>query len=478
MTSLKEREHEHEDDEDGEDDMLNPILIVDDQPDMAKGLGLVLEDVSKDIVYALSAEEALVHVKKQDFDLVITDLKMPGMSGLELLQRVKAAQPKCAVIVMTAYGTIEGAVEAMTKGAYHYITKPFNNDEVLITVKRALAERRFQEELEVLRQEVTQRYSFHNIVGKDPRMRQIFQTIGKVGPFKAAVLIQGESGTGKELIAKAIHYQSPRKDRRFVGINAAALPENLLEAELFGYRKGAFTGADTDRRGLLVEGSGGTVFFDEISNMSPAFQAKLLRGLQEMEVVPLGTNEPIKVDVRVIAATNQDLDAAVKEGSFREDLYYRLNVVRINVPPLRDRADDIPLLANHFLRKCCEEYKLPKKTLSAGAVRVLMSHNWPGNVRELENAIHRAVLASDGETLEAHHIGLGADGMRLADEVVNDRLSYDEAKSRVIDSFQKQYFTILLARCNGNVSLAAERCGITRAALHRIIKKHGLTSEE
>jgi DNA-binding NtrC family response regulator len=451
------------------------LLVVDDEPDMVKGLALILKEIGE-VSAVSSAEEALEHLKKYPVDVVVTDVRMPGIGGISLLEKVKEFRPKIEVIVLTAYGSIESAIDAMKKGAYHYVTKPFNNDELMIVVQRALQDKRFHEELEYLRERVNRAHVFENIIGRDWKMRDIFEIVKKVSPSKVPILIQGESGTGKELIARAIHQQSPRAKNRFLGINAAALPENLLEAELFGYKKGAFTGADYDKKGLLIQANHGTLFLDEIGSMSLAFQSKLLRVIQEMEVIPVGATEPVKIDVRFISATNSDLERAVKDGTFREDLYYRLNVVRINVPPLRERKEDIPLLAGYFLEKWAEGEE--KKGLTPGALRRMMEYDWPGNVRELENVVQRAMLVVEGKDIQPADILLRQEPLPWLVEAEDfSSVTYDKAKEEVFRRFQREYFTNLLRKCNGNITLAAEKSGITRTALHRIIKKLELSEE-
>ncbi|MEE9201042.1 MAG: sigma-54 dependent transcriptional regulator [Candidatus Brocadiales bacterium] len=452
------------------------ILIVDDQQDIARGLALVLTEIGTKVTTTSSGEQALEYIKKNPVDVVVTDIRMPGIGGISLLEKIKEFRPKIEVILLTAYGSIESAIEAMKKGAYHYVTKPFNNDELIIVVKRAIQEKRFHEELEYLRETVSKSYAFENIIGRNWRMQEVFETIRKVAPSKVSILIHGESGTGKELIARAIHQNSPRDKHCFLGLNTAALPENLLEAELFGYKKGAFTGADYDKKGLLSQASQGTMFLDEIGSMSLAFQSKLLRVIQEMEVTPVGATEPMAIDVRFISATNIDLEKAVKEGGFREDLYYRLNVVRLNVPPLREKREDIPLLASHFVVKWNEGGK--EKTLSPGAIRRLMEYEWPGNVRELENVIQRCILVAEGDVIQATDIIMGHEQLPwLAETEGFSGTTYDKAKEEVFRRFQREYFTSLLSKCNGNITLAAEKSGITRTALHRIIKKLGLSED-
>ncbi|MFQ5956687.1 MAG: sigma-54-dependent transcriptional regulator [Candidatus Brocadiales bacterium] len=452
------------------------ILIVDDQQDIARGLALVLTEIGVEVMTTSSGEQAIEYIMRNPVDVVITDIRMPGIGGISLLEKVKEYRPKIEVILLTAFGSIESAIEAMKKGAYHYVTKPFNNDELLIVVQRAVQEKRLNEELEYLRETVNKSYAFENIIGRNWRIQEVFETIKKVAHSKASILIHGESGTGKELIARAIHQHSPRSKNRFMGINTAALPENLLEAELFGYKKGAFTGADFDKKGLLVQASQGTVFLDEIGSMSLAFQSKLLRVIQEMEVTPVGATDPMGIDVRFIAATHIDLEKAIKEGNFREDLYYRLNVVRIHVPPLRERKEDIPLLSSHFLEKWNENGE--QNSLTPGALRRLMGYDWPGNVRELENVIQRSILVAEDHDIQATDIVLGHEQVPwLAEAEGFSNVTYDKAKEEVFRRFQREYFTSLLSKCNGNITMAAEKSGITRTALHRIIKKLGLSED-
>lgn len=452
------------------------ILIADDQQDIARGLALVLTETGAEVMTTSTGEQALEYIMRNPVDVVITDIRMPGIGGISLLEKIKEHRPRIEVIVLTAFGSIESAIEAMKKGAYHYVTKPFSNDELLIVVRRAVQEKRFHEELEYLRETVGKSYAFENIIGRNWRMQEVFETVRKVAPSRAPILIQGESGTGKELIARAIHQNSPRAKHRFMGINTAALPESLLEAELFGYKKGAFTGADYDKKGLLVEASQGTVFLDEIGSMSLAFQSKLMRVIQEMEVTPVGATEHVDIDVRFIAATNIDLEKAIKEGAFREDLYYRLNVVRINVPPLRERKEDVPLLSSRFVEKWSENGEL--KNLTPGALRKLMEYDWPGNVRELENVIQRSILVAEGDSIHAADVILGREQLPwLAEAEGFSGITYDKAKEEVFRRFQKEYFTSLLGECNGNITLAAGKSGITRTALHRIIKKLGLSED-
>jgi len=452
------------------------ILIIDDNQYLLDTIGLILEREGFTHDTTTSPGEGLRWVQEKDYDLVISDMRMPEMTGLELIRMIKVYRPDTEVIFITGFGSIDSSVKAMSLGAYHYLTKPFNHNELVLIIKRALGRRALTRDYEYLKQEVEKRYSFNNMVGQNEQMQRIYELIRKVGPSSAPVLIQGESGTGKELIARAIHQMSKRQNKRFLAINTSSLPETLLESELFGYKKGSFTGATQDKVGLLETTEGGSVFLDEISSMSKHFQGKLLRVIQENEIIPVGGSQPIPIDVRFISASNRVLKEMVLGGEFREDLYYRLNVVEINIPPLRERTDDMILLAEHFLRKFCQEQDVPLKRFSKNALRVIFSHDWPGNVRELENIIRRAVIMSDSRTLTAKDIIIRRldrnqiYGMKGSDTLVS--LEYGEAKKSVNESFQKEYVSSLLSMTRGNISKAAEKAGVTRQALYRLIKKH------
>ena len=385
---------------------MRKILVAEDERNLREGIAEAFRDAGHEVVEAADGEQALEEVRAQLFDLVITDYRMPGMDGLELVRRIRMVNDQVAVIMITAYGTVEGAVEAMRLGAYDYIQKPFQLEELELKAERALEHRRLLTRLLLAdRRELV--HSFDNIVGESPAMRRIFDIVRKVAPSNATVLILGETGTGKELIAEAIHRNSARKEGPFVKVNCAALPENLLESELFGHERGAFTGADRQRIGRFELANEGTLFLDEIGTMSLAIQAKVLRVLQEREFERLGGTRTIRSDVRLIAATNRDLEEAIEAGEFREDLYYRLNVVTIRMPPLRERKEDIIPLATTFLERFARDMKKPLRGFSPGALRVLTRYNWPGNIRELENTIERAVLMSDGEIIEPRDIALG-----------------------------------------------------------------------
>ena len=378
---------------------MENILIVDDE----KNYLLILEDLLTEEGYqvatAETAERGLEIASEFDLDAVITDMRMPGMDGMAFLERVHYQNPELPIIMMTAYGSVEKAVEAMRKGAFDYILKPFKNEELKLTIRKAIDHYLLIRKNRYLTQELQERYQFGNIIGKSALMQRIYQLIEKVAPSKATVLITGESGTGKELIARAIHFNSPRREHPFISVNCGALPENLLESELFGHERGAFTGAVNLRKGRFELAHGGTLFLDEISEMSPPLQVKLLRVLQEMEFERVGGSQTLKVDVRVVAASNRNLKEEVAHGRFRSDLFYRLNVVHVQLPALKARADDIPLLVNHFLAKYAPGGDQSQITIDPEALRIMLDYSWPGNVRELENVIERAVILSNGEKI-------------------------------------------------------------------------------
>ncbi len=378
---------------------METILIVDDEKNYLRVLEALLADAGYDVITSDSASEALEISTSHDLDLVITDMRMPGLDGMGFLAQLRSRQPDLPVIMMTAYATVEKAVEAMKRGAFDYVTKPFKNEELILTIRKAIEMHRLRQENRQLSQELQERFKFGNIVGKSKAMRQVYEIIEKVAQTKASVMITGESGTGKELIARAIHFGSPRRDKRFVSVNCSALTETLLESELFGHERGAFTGAITQKKGRFELAHGGTLFLDEVSDMSSALQMKLLRVLQEMEFERVGGTKTLEVDARVVTASNRDLGKEVEAGRFREDLYYRLKVVHIKVPPLRERRDDIPLLVYHFLDKAAKANGMPVKGVSQDALRYLYQSEWTGNVRELENVIERAVIFCDGDEI-------------------------------------------------------------------------------
>ncbi|MEK6656478.1 MAG: sigma-54 dependent transcriptional regulator [Nitrospirota bacterium] len=383
---------------------MDKILVVDDERSMRDFLSIMLKKAGYDVTTAVDGEEAVNVLHKDIFDLVITDLKMPKVDGLQVLKTVKELSPDTVVIVITAFASTETTVEAMKEGAYDYITKPFQNDEMKIRIKKALEKRRLSAENILLKKQLKDRAVFDNIIGKSEKIEKVFELVRKVSDSMSNILIYGESGTGKELIARAIHFNSRKKDKPFVTINCGALPEGLLESELFGHMKGSFTGAVFNKEGLFEVANGGTIFLDEVGETSPAIQVKLLRVLQDKEFKRVGGTKEIKVDVRIITATNRDLSKAVSEGKFREDLYYRLNVIPITLPPLRERTDDIPLLADHFLNKFNKALNKNVKGFSQTTMELFRNYEWRGNVRELENIIERAVALSNSEIITPEYL--------------------------------------------------------------------------
>jgi two-component system nitrogen regulation response regulator GlnG len=468
------------------------ILVVDDEETIRWALSKALERDGYRVIMASDGDEGLRRATEPGTDLVLMDIKMPGSDGLEILTKIKEIRPKLPVIIMTAFGTLQAAVEAMKRGAYDYVTKPFDFGELSIIVRRAFEVRDLTEQLARMEAGAGQAFDFGGVVGLCPAMQQIFKLVGKVAASDLTILIKGESGTGKELLAKAIHYNSRRLARPFVAVNCAAIPRDLLESELFGHEKGAFTGASALRRGKFELADGGTLFLDEIGDMDLGLQAKILRVLQERQYERVGGERPLSADVRVIAATNQDLEAAVVHKGFREDLFYRLNVVTITLPPLRERPEDIPLLTDHFLRVFAEEQGGDAKTVSPEALELILAYNWPGNVRELENAVKRAcVLASTSLILPEHlpaaltragepgvapgstfertlHKGIGAELQRLKQE--KDGQIY----SHFLAALERPLLLQLLERTGGNQLRASELLGINRNTLRKKLQELGI----
>jgi two-component system NtrC family response regulator len=454
---------------------MDTILIVDDEKNYTVILSAVLEEEGYETLTANSGREALDVLKNCDVDLVLTDMKMPSLDGMELLERVKGKDPDLPVIMMTAYGTVEKAVEAMQKGAYNYILKPFDNESLIVYANKAVAMYRMIKENRRLRDAVEYRYSFGNIIGKSKPMQEVFQTIEKIAPSNATVLIEGENGTGKELAAKSIHFNSPRRDNAFIAVNCAALSENLLESELFGHEKGAFTGAAAMKKGRFELADGGTLFLDEIGEISPQLQVKLLRVLQEKTFERVGGVKPIVVDIRIIAATNKELKKEVETGRFREDLFYRLNVLHIVLPPLRERSEDIRLLARHFIEKFAGERKSEVKVtgIEQDAERLFYEYDWPGNVRELENVIERAVILCPGSQIRVSD--LPKTFKESADSSLQiDGVPPDASLNQTLALVEKKMIERAL-RLSGNVQAhAAQLLGIGKSGLNQKIKKHGL----
>jgi DNA-binding NtrC family response regulator len=444
------------------------ILLIDDDDSLRRVIEFSLTEAGYKVKAAADGEEGLRLFEKEPFDAVITDITMPGMNGMEVLARVHERDAQIPVVVITAYGTIENAVEAMKKGAFDYITKPFNREELRITLQKALRMRRLEKENVELRSQMNDRYRFDAIIGTSPQLGTVLEMAGRVAASDASVLITGESGTGKELLARGIHYNSPRAAGPFVAVNCAAIPENLIESELFGHVKGAFTGASRDREGKFELADGGTLFLDEIGDLRVDLQAKILRTIQERQVDRVGGSQLVQVDVRIIAATNKDVERAVKEGSFREDLYYRLSVITLHIPPLRERREDIALLAGHFLKKYTPGVDL---RLEADALSALTSYGWPGNVRELENVIQRASVLRRGETISASDLPdkLKKEKMSVENIVLNlpeDGISLEELEKNLIAK--------ALEKHKGNQTRAAEYLGITRPTLIYRMEKYGI----
>jgi len=445
------------------------VLVVDDEPDVRLGLRLLAESIQADVRDAESGEKALEICGAWVPHVVLSDIAMDGMSGVELLSSLRRDHPETRVVLITGFGTIELAVEAMRRGAVHFISKPFDNDEVLQTIVRYGQEAVIREKAGRLKPSGG---DAPLIIAEDPRMKAVLELVRKVAPTPMSVLIQGESGSGKELIARAIHDQSKMRERPFLAVNSAALPDTLLESELFGHRKGAFTGADRNREGIFSRARGGTVFLDEIALMSPAFQGKLLRVLQERTVVPLGTTTAEPVDFRLVAATGRDLTERISDGEFREDLFYRLRVVTVDLPPLRERPLDVIPLATHFLAKYSgqiAEHADRPPYLSTAAIAELKAHPWKGSVRELENCIQRALVLVRGDEILPDHLGLGQDEGPWSTPNL-EGLSYEAGKQEALEAFQRRFIERALAKTRGNVTHAADKCGLTRAAFQRIMR--------
>jgi two-component system NtrC family response regulator len=456
---------------------MDTILVVDDEINYLTVMEALLGEAGYEVLTAPSAPEALKTMSGADLDLLLTDMKMPKMSGIELLEKSHQLYPDLPVIIMTAFGTVEKAVEAMKKGAFDYILKPFKNEEILVTIAKALEHRRLLRQNLMLSQELEKKYGFPNIVGDSKVMQEILALVKRVAPSRATVLVTGESGTGKELIARALHQVSTRAAKTFISVNCAALTETLLESELFGHERGAFTHAVAMRKGRFELADGGTLFLDEVAEMSPALQVKLLRVLQEMEFERVGGNRTIKVDVRVVAASNRDLKEEVEAGRFREDLFYRLNVVHLQMPPLRQRQEDIPSLAVHFIHKYVTENLRAKMRISPEALKLLVQYQWPGNVRELENVMERAVILCHDSLITPQD--LPKDLAPAAEEAALDidrlvplGIPLPEALERI----EEQMIRRALEQ-SGNVQVrAAEMLGITKSLLQYKLKKYHLTT--
>jgi len=452
------------------------VLVVDDEEDLRKAIVDILTLDGFEVDQAGSAEEAAEKLSQTAYDVLITDHNLPGKTGVELLEESLVRYPEIIGIIITGYGTIETAVNAIKKGAYNYLTKPFKLVELPVMVRKGLKERHLRFENQYLRKQLDERYGFDNIIGTGRGMKRIFELVETIAGLTSTVLIQGETGTGKELIAKAIHFNSQRKDQKMVSINCGAIPENLLESELFGHVKGAFTGAVQTRIGRFEQANSGTIFLDEIGNMPLALQVKLLRVLQEREFERVGGNSTVKVDVRIVAATSSNLEQMVKDGTFREDLYYRLNVIPIDLPPLRERREDIPLLVQRFIEHFCETHKLDLKTISPHVLKVLMAYDWPGNVRQLENIAERmvALTANRPAILPADLPGeiQNRDSLNFVPliEIPEGGISFQD----VVTDMERELIVQSLRKTNGNKKLAAKLLNLKRTTLIEKIKRIGL----
>ncbi|CAN5425920.1 sigma-54 dependent transcriptional regulator [soil metagenome] len=453
------------------------ILVVDDEESIREFLDIMLRKEGYDVTCVEDGQKAIDILKKKTFDLVISDLQMPNVTGIELLKHCREAYSELLFMMITAFGTAESAVEAMKMGAYDYITKPFKIDEVRINIANALRSRNLEVENRVLRKELQKEYSFQNLVGNSEAMHKIFELIRKVSDSPTNVLVTGESGTGKEMVAKAIHYNSPLKDRPFVSVNCGAIPENLVESELFGHKKGSFTGAVMDKDGLFEVADGGTLFLDEIGELPLSSQVRILRAIQEKTVRRVGGTEDTKVEVRIIAATNRDLEQMVQQGTFRQDLYYRLNVINIRTPALRERRDDIPLLAVHFLQKYSERFGKAIQTISKEAMDLLKKYDFPGNVRELENIMERTVALESGATVLPESLPqfvntptgrkmVSSDGIEITDEGID--------LQKVLDQLEKELLVKAIHQASGVKKRAAKLLGITFRSMRYRVEKFSL----
>jgi two-component system response regulator PilR (NtrC family)/two-component system response regulator HydG len=442
------------------------ILIAEDEDLMRAILTRLVQDAGYRVVAVASAEEALERFAAEDVAVTLTDIRMAGMDGLTLLDRIKDLNAEALVIVMTAYSSVDSAVAALRKGAYDYVTKPFVNEDLLQSIRNALQHRELFRENRALRRELDRRYSFNEIIGTSPALQAVFRRVEKVANTNTSILIQGESGTGKELIARAIHHNSPRAERPFVAINCGALPESLLESELFGHTKGAFTGAVTSKLGLFRSAEGGTVLLDEVGEIPPAMQVRLLRALQEHEVTPVGSSEAVAFDARIVCATNRDLEKEVAEGRFREDLFYRLNVIEIHLPPLRERREDIPLLVRNFISRTAHEQSSVEKPIDTATMSALINYAWPGNVRELQNAIERAFTLS-GDTIDLDSLP-----PRIRDAASHTQMRDPDGLRPTLEEIERRHIYETLASVNQDKTRAANILGIDLSTLYRKLKRY------
>ena len=448
---------------------LGKLLVVDDDRNLVELIQMRLEKADYEVETSLNEEEAIGKVKERVFDLAIVDLQLINMDGITLMEELHRILPEMPVIILTAYGSIESAVDAIKRGAYSYLTKPFEHQDLLLQIQKAIENRRLTSEIERLKGLLGERFSYANVVTRSERMQRVLESISRVATTESTVLLLGESGTGKDLIAKVIHLASDRKNKPFVAINCAALPETLLESNLFGHEKGAFSGAIRSAKGLFLQAHEGTIFLDEIGDMPLSIQAKVLRVLQDRKFYPVGSEKLVGVDVRILVATNKNLEEQVKLGLFREDLFYRIHVIPIHLPPLRDRKEDIPLLVDHFLEKFREKVKKEIKGFTPQAMQKLMLHDWPGNVRELENIIEYAAAMTDSEYINEDLI--------FQTKVIPS-VSYVKPLKEAKDIFERSYLIHLLESCKGKVSEAAKQAGKYRADFYLLLKKHDLNPDD
>jgi len=456
---------------------MDKLLIIDDEQSILDLLNMVFEKQGYAVENALSAEKALNMIDEDDFDLVLTDVKLPRKSGMDILKYIKKNKPQIPVIMITAYGTIKQAVEAFKAGAVDYVLKPFDVEELKIIVEKGFKERRLKEENVFLKKELKDRYSFKNMIGHSKPMQEIFGLIEKISGTDSTVLITGESGTGKEMAARAVHFHGKRKDKPFITVNCGALPENLLESELFGHVKGAFTGAVAHKKGMFQVADKGTLFLDEIGEMSPPTQVKVLRAIQEKTIRRVGGTEEIPVDVRIISATNQDLKEKLKQGTFREDLFYRLNVISLNMPPLRERKEDIPALVHHFLEKHCEKMGIRMKRVAPEVINVFENYSWPGNIREVENIIERIVAIEERETITKKSL---PDELLRPPETIYENMDMGPGfdLNELLDDLTEKYIRKALNQTSGNMKKACSVLGINYRSLRYLIDKHGIRDQE
>jgi DNA-binding NtrC family response regulator len=448
------------------------IMVVDDEEVMRESLAAWLREDGYNVDTAKSGREAIDKAREYDYAIYFVDLKMPGgIDGIETMMEIRKLHADASIIIVTAYATVDTAITAMKEGAQEYIVKPCNPEEISLLVSRIIKVKNLQRENSILRQKLSKQYSFHDILSKSPKMAKIFDLVKDVAGLRSTVLVQGESGTGKELVARAIHFSGDRAEKPFIGVSCAALPETLLESELFGHEKGSFTGASAQRKGKFEMANGGTLFLDEIGDISPKLQMDLLRVLQERRFYRVGGSEEIEVDVRVIAASNIELDRAVREGKFRDDLFYRLNVISIHIPPLRERREDIPLLAQNFVERLSHELGRKVSGVSEGALRILLDHEWPGNVRELENAIERAIVTCKTTMLTDDDVSF------LLRTPEKEKAGWSVPQNITLEEAERQIIIATVQRTNGNIKEAATVLGIDRSTLYDKLKKYNVQRE-